>query len=906
MDDDIMVTKKLTMYSYLEGSSPSSGKKVVNPSRNSDKRYWDPLIRPEKNYNQNDYAHHLRSSSYHILHSRQLSTGSYHNRQPSDASNYSEGENSRGDVNSSQNLQHPPHNLMDRTRCFSFDSLGIEPSNHPIPWNISEPDLSLSPSLPSSGYPYSQRYDTKGHISSSSPAVPLASKKSPPLNAAKLPSPPPPPVRDASSLKYIRYGPGHEKFPSWPVPAGASSLVLPQGCPNPHDANVSGLPDASGSFLTPPQGSHRSHSWTEQSKYPKEKCAGYARPFLKKQFNSSFQKQLLTVMEKCEKISPEVFKSRAAEDILHGPSFSLIDSYLQQPTYYPPFDREGRGIDDKDYSIPSPPERDPGMGGEAHLSQVTAAQLEEHARRCDVASYNDYPHGEFPQITPLLDQLRQESYTWDGASERDSGRGESESLTDSRYSNGRESVTTVVTNSSSASSSETLKWHGSFSDVSVMSGQSKDQRGDQNIAHSARVQPPQRQNSESVFYYGLNGRNKHHPSSKSFDSRSGREGNYPRPFREGKWSREVERNNEANNLKKFPSYSYTQPLSQISEAPLAESHEALPSSARSPKSPTIDFTKPPSVAERISELERQSRSAVPSETSPRWPRDLSEPRDVRRYREEHPRDASLNLELSRIEKEGLRKNSSDICLELRHLRSDSSADLKSSSSSGSSSFHASPPSSSTGPAKYLRSSGRRDSEDSILSSDSSLLSFGDLDRSHSTSYTYLDPNKRCKVPDATLKSIQKQALLSFYVRRTGMSFNNGPSHGSPTSPTSPVTPPGGDRLLHPEWAGKSLRCERGGKSGKGMARLGRVPDSQRGGGAGKEVATKPIRRRSVSGRETSDDVTAELTSRLELPTSIFANSSQQPSVSRTFCFLSFLFFSSFFPPIFRRLGNGSS
>lgn len=37
-------------------------------------------------------------------------------------------------------------------------------------------------------------------------------------------SPPPaPPVRDSSSLKSIKYGPGHEKFPSWPVPAAADT-----------------------------------------------------------------------------------------------------------------------------------------------------------------------------------------------------------------------------------------------------------------------------------------------------------------------------------------------------------------------------------------------------------------------------------------------------------------------------------------------------------------------------------------------------------------------------------------------------------------------------------------------------------------------------------------------------------
>lgn len=44
----------------------------------------------------------------------------------------------------------------------------------------------------------------------------------PPLRDDDSP-PPAPPVRDSSSLKSIKYGPGHEKFPSWPVPAAADT-----------------------------------------------------------------------------------------------------------------------------------------------------------------------------------------------------------------------------------------------------------------------------------------------------------------------------------------------------------------------------------------------------------------------------------------------------------------------------------------------------------------------------------------------------------------------------------------------------------------------------------------------------------------------------------------------------------
>lgn len=84
-------------------------------------------------------------------------------------------------------------------------------------------------------------------------------------------SPPPtPPVRDASSLKSIKYGPGHEKFPSWPVPAAAEA---PQALRGP-----------------PSGGSHRSKSWTEHTNYPKEKLVTYTRPYMKRQH--SYTKQV--------------------------------------------------------------------------------------------------------------------------------------------------------------------------------------------------------------------------------------------------------------------------------------------------------------------------------------------------------------------------------------------------------------------------------------------------------------------------------------------------------------------------------------------------------------------------------------------------------------------------------------
>lgn len=85
-------------------------------------------------------------------------------------------------------------------------------------------------------------------------------------------SAPAPPVRDASSLKSIKYGPGHEKFPSWPVAAAAEAPQVLRGPPS--------------------GGSHRSKSWTDHTNYPKEKVITYTRPFMKRPNSQQVNKLL--------------------------------------------------------------------------------------------------------------------------------------------------------------------------------------------------------------------------------------------------------------------------------------------------------------------------------------------------------------------------------------------------------------------------------------------------------------------------------------------------------------------------------------------------------------------------------------------------------------------------------------
>lgn len=68
----------------------------------------------------------------------------------------------------------------------------------------------------------------------------------------------------------IKYGPGHEKFPSWPVPAAAETSTR---------ASSGG-------------GSTRSKSWTDHTNYPKEKAIAYTRPHMKRQ-HSQYTQQVI-------------------------------------------------------------------------------------------------------------------------------------------------------------------------------------------------------------------------------------------------------------------------------------------------------------------------------------------------------------------------------------------------------------------------------------------------------------------------------------------------------------------------------------------------------------------------------------------------------------------------------------
>lgn len=62
--------------------------------------------------------------------------------------------------------------------------------------------------------------------------------------------------------------------------------------------------------------------------------------------------QLKTVMENCERIPAETYQSKG------DAGAHLTTHHAVGGVYLPPYDCDGHPIDDKDYNIPSPPERD--------------------------------------------------------------------------------------------------------------------------------------------------------------------------------------------------------------------------------------------------------------------------------------------------------------------------------------------------------------------------------------------------------------------------------------------------------------------------------------------------------------------------------------------------------------------
>ena len=157
------------------------------------------------------------------------------------------------------------------------------------------------------------------------------------------PSPPLPPVRDSSSLKYTRIGQTHEKYPSWPVTAANQAQ------------------DDTTSVCS----SSRTNSWSEPTtttssgEFPMKPNKMVYQPRLRhideKVTSDSLRRHLEENGVKSHKqfATGQVLEAVAA----HMTSDSQLKNFHTERSF-PRYDHEGILRDNKDYTVPSPPERD--------------------------------------------------------------------------------------------------------------------------------------------------------------------------------------------------------------------------------------------------------------------------------------------------------------------------------------------------------------------------------------------------------------------------------------------------------------------------------------------------------------------------------------------------------------------
>ncbi|XP_046608221.1 uncharacterized protein LOC124299218 [Neodiprion virginianus] len=558
-----------------------------------------------------------------------------------------------------------------------------------------------------------------------------------PLSERDEASPPPtPPVRDASSLKGVCYGPGHEKYPSWPSAPEHHT----------HDEDLHAASSLHG-------GSHRSKSWTDHTSYPKEKPAQYTRPHAKRP-NPAFTQQLKTVMERCEKIPAETYESR-----------NRSNTEATESRLWPRVDREGKSIGDVEYVAPSPPEREqqpPQTLSHADLeayvrsyqdpqvsqvdlyqeSALTQAGLEEYARvqHSQQASYaqSEGYHSYVSSVdsttnTPFLDRLRRDS---EAVAQRAASSWE-----DARE--GRDSV--VTTSSGSASSSETLKWHGSMSDVSVASGLPARQVGlpEKWLHHGSMsdvsIISPQKQQSSNL-------RDQHKWQGSLSDVSSAKNARKQEKWqnsmndRNKRAGRAVPENVEdvATEWQETGTDGKIWPENNVAEKYV---HHSQPT----PQSSDEWIPHHGSMSDLSTAGLQSSKQLIAHSARVQTP-------------QRHHSESVLYLDRERSQ---------------RKLQYAGGTHSQASQDSGQSSSMRMAP---TSPQQPQLSVAERISE-------------LEKQQQQQMRYTYLDPDKRHRVSDPTLKAIQKKALLSFYERHHQASWRSEPQLAQGVATPAPQSPP---------------------------------------------------------------------------------------------------------------------
>ncbi|VVC41283.1 Hypothetical protein CINCED_3A001108 [Cinara cedri] len=405
---------------------------------------------------------------------------------------------------------------------------------------------------------------------------------------------PPAEVKDASC--------GHEKFPSWPIA--------------PVTATASGTAGTAKSYGMSATAARK--SWADELQqtgngYPKEQPPPIVRPYPKRLANGLYTQQLKTVMERCEKAKPDMLVDRVRS--MRAKSGGYVDRLTAEKSFCVPLslststaadpaadlrsqltqaqlEKYSRAYDDSPHRETDEYSSCFDGSDSALSSHLTKEELEHYTRIYEEKStsqislaekavpshqhqasyaqsegYHSYVSSTDSTSTPFLDRLRREA---DSSAVLVVGKETEKQPASAACASAAAAAQGRDSSASSGSSSETLKWHGSNSDLSTVSSVGHHRATTtQLIAHSAKVSAPQRHHSESV----LSVTDSWSSAGSSADLRTG--------------------NHHQRNLRKlFPVSTYT-----VQPAAVADEKT-------SPKSPPAL-----SVAERINELEKQQQQA---------------------------------------------------------------------------------------------------------------------------------------------------------------------------------------------------------------------------------------------------------------------------------------------------------
>lgn len=181
------------------------------------------------------------------------------------------------------------------------------------------------------------------------------------LHLRPMYSPPAPPVRDISSLKYVRLNQNHEKYPSWPV----TTAQAPQNLGPPIDVQQN------------EKGKDTESSGENSDKNINAREKVRSSPVDRR---GSEEKQIRNQSDPFRQMPKKSFyttrKPREVDYSNVKPQGERFDEFCKtsKPGYPPPkLDPDGHNYGDEKYNIPSPPERDvPNLDEKSLVEKIAA------------------------------------------------------------------------------------------------------------------------------------------------------------------------------------------------------------------------------------------------------------------------------------------------------------------------------------------------------------------------------------------------------------------------------------------------------------------------------------------------------------------------------------------------------